>query len=123
MRQRSRRTGEATPATGKGAKLRITRGSAFADSLRAYKIKIDGKAIGSIKRKNTVTFPVSPGSHEIMLSIDWCRSNTVGIDIRDGETLDMECGSSLSGWRIFFATYYVMFRPNRYLWLRMAATP
>jgi len=48
--------------------------------LRAYKVVLDGKVIGTIKDGEQVEFDVAPGRHQLQLKIDWCRSNIVDFE-------------------------------------------
>jgi len=46
----------------------------YRDILRSYLVTIDGKELAKIKRGQTVELPVTAGSHEVFVKIDWCRS-------------------------------------------------
>lgn len=122
MTQQIGQPGRPKPAVDEKTTFRLTRVTSYADRLRKYKIKVDDEVIGDIKPKVTKEFSITPGMHKIVLSIDWCRSNIVEINIKDGETLVMECGSSVSGWKLLLSSIYVFFRPHRYLWLRTIGT-
>ena len=113
---------EPKPGIGERTILRLTSVTSYPDRFRAYKVQVDGELVGKIEPKNTMEFSLVPGLHEVMLSIDWCKSNIVEINIKNGETLAMECGSSLSGRRMLLAIVYIMFLRNRYLWLRTIGT-
>jgi hypothetical protein len=100
------------------ATLRITRGKYYTDSLRAYKIIIDGETAGRIKRNEVIEVPITPGLHKVVLKIDWCRSNELEVKIEERQSLDLVCGSPMTGWRILLHPIYGIFLRNRYLWLR-----
>jgi hypothetical protein len=101
--------------------ITVRRKTSYADFLRAYKIEIDGVAVGSMRAGSSVTFPISPGPHALVLQIDWCCSKQVDFEAEDGEQISFECGSSLAGWRLLLAPFYVVFRTRKYLWLRRTA--
>jgi hypothetical protein len=44
------------------------------DRLRAYKVLIDERDVGRVKRGQSATFELSPGSHTVQVAIDWTRS-------------------------------------------------
>jgi len=60
--------------------IRITRGSAYKDMFRAYKIFIDGIYYGEIKQNEIKEFAVENGKHTICAKIDWCGSNELCVD-------------------------------------------
>ena len=97
--------------------IRITRGSSYADKLRAYKIFIDGVHRGDIKRNETVEFPVENGRHKVCAKIDWCSSNSLFVEVNDS-AVSIEVGSPLVGWRSFLALVYITSLRHKYLWLK-----
>ena len=64
--------------------LIIARDGAWTDSLRAYKIVVDGTERASIRQKETVSLPVEPGEHTLRLTIDFLGSDTVPFRAADG---------------------------------------
>jgi hypothetical protein len=70
--------------------LRRERGG-YRDILRSYQVMVDGQMAAKIKRGQTVTLSIAPGSHEIFLHIDWCRSPSVEVDARTGQVIEMSC--------------------------------
>ena len=100
--------------------ITVRRTTSYADRLRAYKVKIDGVVVGSIRARESVTIPVVPGRHSLTLRIDWCGSEQIDFEVSPGQHLFFECGSNLAGWRIFLALFYIIFRTRQYLWLRRA---
>ena len=100
------------------SKLIITRGADFIDISRSYSIIVDGTPVGQIRRGQTVSFRLTPGSHSIHLSIDWCRSNLLNFDTVGEEEVSLVCGSNLTGGRILLALLYITIWWDRYLWIR-----
>ena len=103
------------------ASITISRDSGWADRLRAYKVKLDHSQIGTIDNGGSRTFSVEPGSHELVLKIDWCGSNTVTFDVPENGSVHFECGSNLRGFALLASFFYVLFAPNDYLWLKLSS--
>lgn len=100
--------------------ITISRDSGYADRVRAYLVMVDGKELGRLKNGETKTFPLEPGTHKIVMKIDWCGSNTITFSLADGESARFTCGSSLRGTQMFFSLYYIIFARDQYLWLKQS---
>jgi hypothetical protein len=61
------------------------------DLFRSYKVLIDGAVVGWIRRRQTKTFAVPPGHHEVHLEIDWCQSQEIALDLAPGEEAKLTC--------------------------------
>ena len=96
----------------------INRLKSLSDSLREYIMVLDGAEIGRIRVGESFKMPISPGEHQIFLKIDWCRSNLLNFTAEEGIQVELECGSSLTGWRIFLGFLYISFWRDKYLWIR-----
>jgi membrane protease YdiL (CAAX protease family) len=107
--------------TGSGTRIQVTRGSTFADKLKAYVVVIDGEEVGQIRDGRSISVPVSPGRHAIHLSMDQCRSKPVAFTVSEGEGIRFECGSNVRGWRMLLAAIYVTVLRKQYLWIRQLA--
>ena len=101
--------------------ITVRRGTSYADRFRAYNIVLDGAVIGKVKRGESVELQASPGHHAIMLKIDWCRSNEVEFNVGLDEKIYFECGSSLTGWKVLLAIFYLILLPHKYLWLQQVS--
>ena len=97
------------------ATIRLTRTTYFPDTLRAYRIMVDGMEMARVKGGESVEIPVSPGTHSVVVKIDWCGSPTLDFTVRTGETIEFECESNLRGLRIFWVHFYILFMRDRYL--------
>lgn len=104
-----------------GTTIKVTRLSAYTDSLRDYQIEVDGEIIGSILNGETKKFDVAPGPHKLRLRISWCSSNTVEftVDKRENEP-HFICRSNMTGWRGWVGALYVLFMPSKYIYLSLA---
>jgi hypothetical protein len=63
-------------------------------------------------------FTIAPGTHRLIVKIDWCASNEVEFPIAADQVLSFSCGSNLRGLRVLLAVYYATLGRKRYLWLR-----
>ena len=97
--------------------IRIIRESGIADILRSYQIIVDDYVVGEIRNGARVEFDVPPGKHQIYMKINWCRSNVVDFEAKQG-VVQFECGSNIRGWKTLIALLYVTFLRDQYLWLR-----
>ena len=100
--------------------IRVTRGKAWSDKLRAYKIFIDDDYCGDINENETKEFPVETGSHTIYAKIDWCSSNKLNVIVSDSP-LELEVGPTLAGKKFWIPFYQhltlTLWRKN-YLWIK-----
>lgn len=78
-------------ADGGGVVAVLRSGSGYRDVLRAYKIMIDGQEAGRIRRGQRVDLPVRQGKHDIRLTIDWCASPVVPVQVDRGEVARLYC--------------------------------
>jgi hypothetical protein len=68
--------------------IKVHRKRAFRDSMRAYRIYIDGQKVGRVRNDATSEFEVAPGEHQVQLRIDLCRSTTVTVQVpQDGSSV------------------------------------
>src|SRR5271156_3708012 len=95
--------------------LTIVRDSGYADRLRAYKIVLDGAAIGTIRNGETKTFPIFPGPHSLSLKIDWCGSKPAEFKAAGGVSVAFDAKSNLRGSRIVGALWRSIFARNSWL--------
>lgn len=68
------------------AKIKIKRSSEYNNKMRAIKILVDGKQIGTIADGEMKEFITSEGHHKIQAKIDWCGSPEILFDINNSET-------------------------------------
>ena len=96
------------------ASLTITRGTAYVDRVRAYKVMLDGDELGRIKNDTTSTFSVPPGAHELHLKVDWASSPVVSFDVAPGQEVRYACRPTTNA---FFALIYSLFARKNYITL------
>jgi hypothetical protein len=64
----------------------------YQDSLRAYRVRIDGNPLGKIAKGETRDFIVPPGEHRVRLTIDrLAGSREVMHQVREGELVEFTC--------------------------------
>lgn len=61
------------------------------DLFRAYRIVIDGTTVGKIKRGQSHEIKVPPGSHAVMVAIDWGSSPVAHVELGPGERAAFVC--------------------------------
>jgi hypothetical protein len=81
----------AAAAEGRGV-ISVSRSArGFRDILRAYKIVVGSRAVGSIKRGQQVDLPVKAGQHKVELKIDWCSSPALTVEVEPGAVTRLYC--------------------------------
>lgn len=94
------------------AEIRIDRvDNAWVDRGRAYEVFIDGKSRGHIRRGQQLEIEVDPGSQEIHLAIDWCRSPMLSIDAEAGSQYRFRCSPT----HPLMLPYAITFGRSRYI--------
>jgi hypothetical protein len=96
----------------------VSRDSGYADRLRDYRVLLDGAEIGRIGNGGERSFEVAAGRHQLMMKVDWGRSNILSLEVGPDQRMKFRCGSNLRGWRILLTFYYASFGFRNYLWLR-----
>jgi len=87
-----------------GCVIRIRRERrGYRDSIRAYKVHIDGQAVGAVRRGQTQDFQVGPGVHGVQLTVDWCGSPRYSVRLGEGEVAEFICwpGHVWEMWQMF----------------------
>lgn len=67
-------------------------------SARSFVVSIDGRKAGSVKRGAPSQFAVSPGTHEVAVSIDWVRSRAVQVVAETGSKTELAIGFGSGMW-------------------------
>jgi hypothetical protein len=95
----------------------MSRDSGYADRVRDYRVLLDGAEIGRIGNGAEKSFDIAPGAHQLMIKVDWGRSNIECFTIAQDQSAKFRCGSNLRGWRLLLALYYATIGFRNYLWL------
>jgi hypothetical protein len=88
------------------------------DRYRAYSVRLDGHAVATIKRGETVAIPVDDGRYDLHLAIAWCRSPHVPAVVAEGQLARFTCrpGEGTAMWKITIGR-------NRYIDLERTWAP
>lgn len=77
----------------------LQRHNEYVNSQRSYRIFIDGVAAGNIRNGETKNYPVAAGRHRVMAKIDWCGSEEIEVDVKEGESVTVAVsGFRFSNW-------------------------
>ena len=79
------------------ATIKIQRTSEYINSLRNYRLFIDGQKIGTIANGKTKEFEITAGRHSIVGKIDWCSSPELTVDLNDNDTKTFLIGGFKNG--------------------------
>ncbi len=74
----------------------ITRLRSALNALRAYSVVIDGRKVDKLDAGVTKRFGLSPGKHEISVSMDFYKSPPLVLNLSGDETVTLECGEKAS---------------------------
>lgn len=99
-----------------GAMIVLTRERrGYRDRIRSYSVIVDSARVARIRHGKTVQIPVSPGRHEVYLTIDWCRSPGIAMNVAPGQTVSMYCAPAGNA----LQAYDAVAKTDRYLVLRV----
>lgn len=84
------------------ATIYLKRQQASVDVLRAYNVFIDGKKMGTIHQMESRSFEVQPGHHEVFLTIDWCSSTSLSVDVVALDEVKLFCKANANLLTVFY---------------------
>jgi hypothetical protein len=100
------------------AQLSLQRTSQWVGRLRAYDVYVDGrKQEAGIANGETRTYSVAPGTHAVYVKSSWYRSDSLRVTAQSGQTVYLECGSPIRGWKVLLSLYYLFF-PREWFYVR-----
>lgn len=59
--------------------------------LRRYKVYVDGRRVGDIRRGESCSRSVAPGPHTVQVKISWCSSQVSSVEVAAGDRLRFIC--------------------------------
>jgi hypothetical protein len=68
----------------------------FRDSLRSYKVLVDGNIAGRVRQGKELMVPAEAGRHVVRLAIDWCSSQDVEVDVPEGGEVHLNCRPNMA---------------------------
>ncbi len=74
-------------------RLSVTRDNAWYGRLRKLRVLLDGTEIGRLASGETKVFEISSGAHELVVQMDWVKSQPTAFTCRDGDELSVQCVS------------------------------
>jgi len=82
--------------------LTLERGVEQTNYLRKYIVIIDNEVAGSISSGEAKHFKISPGSHDIQIKIDWCKTKPILFEISAGQNTYLCCGATYNNWKSLY---------------------
>jgi hypothetical protein len=98
------------------SRIKIVRGHAMGDKLRAYRVLVDGQGVGEIREGGKLSVPVTPGVHTVQFKIDWCASPQLLVDVAADATEQVSCGPRFDP---FMALLAISVFRGKYLFARL----
>ena len=92
----------------KNPQIIIHRPNEYVGKLRKLWIFIGGEKTAYVKNGGSVTLDVDPGTHEIFVSMDYLKSNKLELTLGYGETVHLECGSTLRGVKFYLSLFFIL---------------
>jgi hypothetical protein len=67
-------------------------GGFWRDTIRRYKVRLDGERIGMLRPDEQLSIELEPGSHEVQIKLDWGSSPRRIVELAPGEVAWLRCG-------------------------------
>jgi uncharacterized membrane protein len=80
--------------------------------MQSLNIFVDGNKVDSINQGETKTIYITQGIHSLYVEQQHCTSNSLVIDTQDSDSLEVESGTWLHGWKMLFILYYILAHAN-----------
>lgn len=100
--------------------ITVKRLKCASDFNRKYLVRIDGKKICSIKNGKEESFEIENGTHHIKITLDWCSSNDVEFDYKQGDNILFICHSSQKNSKLPFSIKKITIDKAAYITLYQA---
>jgi len=84
----------------------------YRDTIRAYKVVIDGEVVAKVMDSKRAEISVRPGIRTIQVKLMWISSRPVQVDVPPGQTTWLRTGPSggiFQAWRLFLTPKDNMF--------------
>jgi len=95
--------------------LTLERDVEQANYLRKYTVLIDNIVAGYISSGETKHFEVNPGTHNIQVKIDWCKTKPLSFEIAACKNTYLYCGSTYNNWK---SLYKHATNPSGYIYVK-----
>jgi hypothetical protein len=94
--------------------IRFVRPRGYADWIRSYTIRVNGKEVGAIRNGGTLEVKVALGVTTVEAEIDWAKAKPLTITTAPHQTIEIEVSNR---WSAFLSLWAVTFGRNEYLTL------
>lgn len=81
------------------AYLHVRRIAQWLSVFRRFRVLLDGRCIGRIRRGASGCYEIEPGGHALHVAIDWVESPAVPFQCASGEHVRFVCGHPDPTWR------------------------
>ena len=92
------------------------RAGGYTDRARAYRVKVDGEELGRVSAGQTAQIEVSPGSHEVLMQVDWAKSPPIAVETSDAAPTKLYCEPNANPLTVL---WYAVVARNRYIALEV----
>ena len=81
---------------------------AWMDTLRSYRVLVDGEMVGRLRNGETREYPLRPGRHTVQVRIDWTGSEPEVVNALEGHPVHL-----MVRWRgnLFSRRRYLALKP------------
>jgi len=84
----------------------------YTEHLHPFEVVIDEKVVGRLGPGESGVFQVAPGSHELIVMIEWCRSERVDVQLRRDQKMTFRCETRAN---LLTDAYWATIGRRRYL--------
>jgi hypothetical protein len=88
-------------------KIIVRRDSGWSDSIRAYKLHLDGVQVAKISDGQTIELEACPGEHTLQASIDWHKTSLLKFSLGT-EMLTFDVFSKVRGARLLLSIVWAL---------------
>ncbi len=88
-------------------KLIIKRNSEWANKMRSFDLYLNGVKFTEIKDKQVLSFEIPEGQYQLQAKIDWCGSQPLYIELKEGELKRVEVRGFIFSNHLFPVTVVV----------------
>ena len=85
------------------------------NNLAEFKRFIDGKQVNSVENGKRKVVRLDVGIHKIFVKCMWTKSCMKQIQIKDGKTIRLSCGTNLKGFKQMFSWLFMFSKNTIYL--------